>query len=239
MTSAADATSALVAAIQTGNVPALRQVLADHPSLASVPLGGAYGTRTGLHVVADWPGYFPNGPQVVGVLIEAGADPNARDPSEQRAEAPLHWAASSGDVDVAEALIDGGADVEMPDGSIGTPLDNAIGYACWHVARLLVARGATVDQPWHAAALGMLGQLEELLGDHPVPEEVSNAFWHACSGGQRRAAEYLLSRGADLNWVPDYAEGTPLDAASGDGTRRDNVISWLRDLGARSSNPDE
>jgi hypothetical protein len=26
-------------------------------------------------------------------------------------------------------------------------------------------------------------------------------------GGQRRAAEYLLSRGADLNWEPDYARG--------------------------------
>jgi hypothetical protein len=31
---------------------------------------------------------------------------------------------------VASALIDGGASVEAPDGSIGTPLDNAIGYAC-------------------------------------------------------------------------------------------------------------
>ena len=56
-----------------------------------------------------------------------------------------------------------------------------------------------------------------------------------CSGAQRRAAEYLLSVGADLNWVPDYAEGTPLDAASGEGTRRQNVISWLTELGARSS----
>jgi uncharacterized protein len=239
MTSPDDAKSALVAAIHTGDVSTVRQVLADHHSLASAPLGGRYGTRTALHAVADWPGYFPNGPQVVGILIEAGADPNARDPGEERAETPLHWAASSDDVDVAEALIDGGADVEVPNGSIGTPLDNAIGYACWHVARLLVARGAKVDQPWHAAALGMLGRLEELLGDHPEPEEVSKAFWHSCSGGQRRAAEYLLSRGADLNWVPDYAEGTPLDAASGDGTRRDNVISWLRDLGARSSNPVE
>jgi hypothetical protein len=53
------------------------------------------------------------------------------------------------------------------------------------------------------------------------------------------AAEYRLSRGADLNWEPDYAHGTPLDAASGLGTRQENVISWLRELGrphpARSS----
>ena len=143
--------------------------------------------------------------------------------------------ASSDDVDVAEALIDGGADVEAPDGSIGTPLDNAIGYSCWNVARLLVDRGAGVNEPWHASALGLLGRLEELLGSNPPTEEVSKAFWHACAAGQRRAAEHLLSCGAELNWVPDYAEGTPLDAAGGRSTRQDNVIAWLRELGARSS----
>ena len=150
----------------------------------------------------------------------------------------MHYAASSDDADVAEALIDGGADIETPDGSIGTPLDNAVGYGCWHVARLLVTRGARVDKAWHAAALGMLGRLEALLGSDPPAQDVSQAFWHACTGGQRRAAEYLLSRGADLNWEPDYAHGTPLDAASGPGTRQENVISWLRELGARSASSD-
>jgi hypothetical protein len=67
----------------------------------------------------------------------------------------------------------------------------------------------------------------------------SPARWHACSGAQRRAGEYLLGRGADLNWIPDYAEATPLDAATGNGTPRDNVISWLQDLGARSTGPTE
>jgi hypothetical protein len=134
-------------------------------------------------------------------------------------------------------LIDGGADLEAADGSIGTPLDNAIGYSCWHVARLLVARGAAVDKLWHAAALGMMDRLEELLRQRPAvdSEELSQAFWHACAGGQRRAAKHLLSHGADLNWVPDYAEGTPLDAAIGRGTRQENVITWLREQGARSS----
>ena len=236
MSSPDDATMGLVVAIRTGDVQALGQILSEHPGLASGPLRGPLGTRTALHVVTDWPGYFPNGPQIVGVLIEAGADPNGRSPGD---ETPLHWAASSDDVDVAAALIDGGADLEASDGSIGTPLDNAVGYACWHVARHLVARGARVDQPWHAAALGLLSRLEELLGDRPSPAEVSKAFWHACAGGQRRAAEHLLGRGADLNWIPDYATGSPLDAASGRGTRRENVIIWLRDLGARPADADQ
>jgi hypothetical protein len=112
--------AALVTAIRSGDIEAIQQLLRDRPGLASSPLGGPQGTRTAVHVVADWPG--------------------------------LHWAASSDDVDVASALIDGGADIEAPDGSIGTPLDNAIGYACSHVARRLVAGGAKVDKLWHAAA---------------------------------------------------------------------------------------
>ena len=237
----------LVFAIRGGSIDKIRRLLAGNPGLANARLGSRDdGTRTPLHVVADWPGYFPHGPQIVPLLIDAGADPNARttgrgaDPSgaiaSRGAETPLHWAASSDDVDVAQALIDGGADLETPDGSIGTPLDNAIGYGCWHVARLLAARGALVGKLWHAAALGMLDRLEDLL---PQPgtgkDQLSQAFWHACAAAQRRAAERLLDAGADLNWVPDYAEGTALDTAAGWGTRRENVIEWLRSKGAQSA----
>ena len=228
----------LALAIHRGDLAALRRLLTARPELASVRMigrkGPAGGWRTPLHAAADWPGYFPSAADAVNILIGAGANPND-DTGGGHPETPLHWAASSDDVDVAVALIDGGANLETPGGSIGTPLDNAVGYGCWHVARLLVERGATVMRPWHAAALGMLDRLVELLGDAPESDTVSQAFWHACSGAQRRAAEYLLGLGADLNWVPDYAEGTPLDAATGDGTRRENVIGWLRDLGARST----
>jgi hypothetical protein len=64
---------------------------------------------------------------------------------------------------------------------------------------------------------------------------VSQAFWHACAGGERRAAERLAAAGADLNWEPDYAHGTPLDTASGLGTRQENVIAWLKEEGAHSA----
>jgi ankyrin repeat protein len=231
----------LVVAIQTGDVDGVERVLASDAGLALSPLGGRHGTRTPLHVVADWPGYFPNGPQIVRILIAAGGDPNARDPA-LPSETPLHWAASSDDVDVARALIDGGADVNVPDGSIGTPLENAIGYGCWHVARLLAERGARVEKLWTAAALGMVDRLQELASDHdPEAEtdEVSQALWHACNAGQRRAAEFLLGEGANLNWIPDYAEGTPLDAAQQLGAQQQSVIGWLRERGARSADQDE
>jgi len=236
----------LLFAIREGDTAVVRRLVSERPEVVRARFGSQErGTGTALHMVTDWPGYFPGGPEIVRILIVAGADPAARTTARgsltpgPKSETPLHYAASSDDVDVAEALIDGGADIEAPDGSIGTPLDNAIGYSCWHVARLLARRGARIDKTWHAAALGMLERLEQLLELDADPGLVSQGFWHSCAAGQRRAAELLLSRGADLNWEPDYAYGTPLDAADGIGTRQENVITWLREQGARSASPSE
>ena len=52
-----------IAAIRAGDVATLQRLLADNPGLAASRLGGIAKGRTPLHVVADWPGYFPNGPQ--------------------------------------------------------------------------------------------------------------------------------------------------------------------------------
>jgi ankyrin repeat protein len=231
----------LTRVIHGGDLDALRRMVDERPELATAQMIGRKGPdggwRTPLHAAADWPGYFPAAPAAVALLLEAGADPND-DTGGDCPETPLHWAASSDDVDVAVVLIDGDADLETPGGSIGTPLDNAIGYGCWHVARLLVERGAPVDALWHAAALGMLGRLEELLAATRPPgeEDLNNAFWQACHGGQRRAAERLLAAGADINASPRYAGNqTPLDQAVAPDTRRGLLASWLREHGAISA----
>lgn len=222
-------------AIHTGDLEGLRRLLDENPGLASVKVlgrkeGGGWGTP--LHMVTDWPGYFPEGPPIVAMLVAAGADPNV-DTGGGAPETPLHWAASSDDVDVAAALIDAGARLDTPGGSIGTPLDNAVGYCCWHVARLLVERGAPVEKLWHAAALGLLAGLDELLAADPPPDQqaLDQAFWHACSGGQLRAAQRLLAAGAAPDASPEYANGqTPLEAAGGGDTRRGQLVEWLRSL---------
>jgi uncharacterized protein len=102
------------------------------------------------------------------------------------------------------------------------------------VARLLVQRGARVDKVWHAGAPGVLDRLDDLLVSGIDPEQISQGLWHACAAGQRCVAERLLSAGADLNWEPDGARGTALDAVTGLGTRQENVIEWLRSIGAPS-----
>jgi uncharacterized protein len=66
----------------------------------------------------------------------------------------------------------------------------------------------------------------------PTPDEITNAFWSACHGGQHGVAQYLLERGADLNWV-GYDGLTPFDAATRSGA--DELVEWLRDRGARSA----
>ena len=219
--------STTVQAIRTGDTATLATLLGEHPGLANARI---HGSRTPLLVVTDWPGYFPHGTAVVQLLIGAGADPNA-DTGGDRPETPLHWAASSDDADVAAALIDGGAELERAGGSIGTPLDNAVGYGCWNVARLLVQRSARVDKLWHAAALGLMLRMEELLAavPGPDPDDITEAFWQACHGGQRRTAERLLACGADPNGTPGYSDQTPAEAAADPGTQRDNLITRLRD----------
>jgi hypothetical protein len=132
-------------AVQGGDLDLVRRLIAGNPDLARARFVARGGSGTALHFVTDWPGYFPNGPDIVHLLIDAGADPNATTTGAGKPETPLHYAASSDDVDVAVALIDRGADLETPDGSIGTPLDNAIGYGCWHVARLW-RRGAPTSR---------------------------------------------------------------------------------------------
>lgn len=230
----------LTQAIHSGDLETLERMLRERPELAVVHMIGRLGIqggwRTPLHAATDWPGYFPGAPAAVALLLEAGADPND-DTGGDTPETPLHWAASSDDVDVAVVLIDAGAGLETPGGSIGTPLDNAIGYGCWHVARLLVERGGRVDKLWHAAALGMLARLEELLAAAPpTAEDLNGAFWQACHGGQLRAAERLLAEGADINASPDYASNqTALDQALKPDTRRDLLASWLREHGAKSA----
>lgn len=230
---------AAVDAIHAGDVTALKRLLIQHPELPSVAIraddnGGM--TRTLLHVATDWPGHFPNGADIVQVLVDAGTDVNARFTG-PHTETPLHWAASSDDVEVIDALLAAGADLEAHGAVIGggTPISDATAFGQWNAAQRLLERGAETTF-WEAAALGLSDRVENAFtkDQPPSSNEITEAFWGACHGGQRGVAQYLLEHGADINWV-GWDDLTPLDAA--ERSKADDLVAWLIAHGAQSSPP--
>lgn len=221
--------SAAVEAIRSGDVASLERALAQNPELVRVRVDGQ---RTLLHVATDWPGHFPNSTATVAALIAHGADVNSRFTG-RHSETPLHWAASTDDVAVLDVLLDHGADIEAAGAVIGggTALADAVAFGQWGAARRLVERGARTLL-WQAAALGLQDRVERCFQDQPAPtpDEITNAFWCACHGGQQAAAAYLLDRNADLNRV-GHDGLTPLDAASRSGAAE--LVEWLRGRGAK------
>jgi len=149
-------------------------------------------------------------------------------------ETPLHWAASNDDVELIDALLDAGADIEHPGSSIGggPPAESALGYTQWNALRRLYERDATMNLS-RAAALGLMPLVTELAtATPPEPDELAIAFWNSCRAGQLEAARYLAGRGADINWRAPWSGETPLDAARGKHQRA--VLAWLTESGATS-----
>ncbi len=229
---------AVVLAVQAGDLDGLRELLTGHPTLATAHLGDADPagmSRTLLHVATDWPGQFPRVAEVIHALVDAGADVNARFRGSHQ-ETPLHWAASSNDVAALDALLDRGADIEATGAVIanGTPLADARAFGNWDAALRLVERGAHTTLT-DSATLGLIDRVTAAFDTTPAPtsEETNRAFWGACHGGRLDCARYLLDRGAELNWIPDWEHLTPLDAAR----RREatELVTWLREQGAISA----
>jgi ketosteroid isomerase-like protein len=223
-------------AIRTGGAAAVEQLLREQPALARARLGDpARGqSRTLLHVVTDWPGNVPEAAAKVAALVAAGADVNARFTG-QHSETPLHWAASSDDVEALDALLDAGADIEA-DGAViggGTPMADAVAFAQWNAARRLLERGAHTNL-WQAAALGLADRVSDELAQSPprTHEDLDNALWCAAHGGQRETAELLLQRGADPACV-GHDQLTAAQAA--ERSEAHELAAWLREQADRPS----
>ena len=215
--------------IHSGDAAALTALLREHPALAGARIGDPQRgqSRTLLHVLTDWPGHFPNAAGKVAALVAAGADVSARFTG-PHGETPLHWAASSDDIDALDALLDAGADIEA-DGAViagGTPIADAVAFGQWNAARRLLERGARTNL-WQAAALGLLDRVQDTLAQTaPAQEDLDNALWCAAHGGQRETAELLLKRGADPTWI-GHDNLTAAQAAERSDARE--LAAWLRE----------
>jgi ankyrin repeat protein len=83
----------------------------------------------------------PTGPDGVRALLDAGADPNAR---QQGGFAPLHSAANRGDVRIIDLLLDADADPNTAADDGTTPLDFARKAGRDGAAAHLLSRGAVL-----------------------------------------------------------------------------------------------
>jgi uncharacterized protein len=151
------------------------------------------------------------------------ADPCLVRASDEYLKTPLHWAAEHDRRDVAQMLLDSGADLEATTSWGATALDWAATMGSTKVADLLLARGAKGMNLVAAASLGKLDLVREFLDsgaplaslaktapaepdDHWVADSarmkgdvMSHVFYCACRNGQTAVAALLLERGADVN----------------------------------------
>jgi len=145
---------------------------------------------------------------------------------------PLHRAVKGSAQEVIQLLLGSGCDVDATDDTNSQPLDLAIwnqrqlppSSRDFHIAQLLLARGATFDLTI-AAALGDLERATALLDQNPacVREVRANgkrALSTAVKFGHYEMVRLLLNRGADPNWPEaDSQRGASLHAAARIGDR--------------------
>jgi uncharacterized protein len=149
----AEGETALHAVARTGNVEAAKLLL---KAGADIEARETWGGQTPLHWAAS-----QNQPDMVRFLVSRGADPDSRATVrdwQRRVTAegrpkdmnrggftPLLFAARDGHVDSVKALLEGKANIDMPDPDGTTPLVLTLINAHWDTAKLLIDSGANVN----------------------------------------------------------------------------------------------
>ncbi len=224
-------------ACAAGDLDVLRGLLKNDPTLVRERNAG---DSTGLH-------HAVRHPDAVQLLIDHGADPNARDAGDNAS--PLHFAAANGVLESVRILLDAGADVQgagdLHDGEV-------IGWAARPgneaVINLLLERGAR-HHIFSAMALGNLDLVARVVEENPDSLlrrrsrfEARQTPLHAAVappdglGGEPNYAmlQLLIELGADLE-ATDSKGRTPLAIAM---LRRDREATrLLKEAGAREPQP--
>ena len=230
-------------ACASGDVAGMREHLGADPTLVHARHEG----MTALHL-AVWH------PDAVRVLLEHGADPNARQESDNAL--PLHFAASGGPLESVRLLLDAGSDVQ---GEGDDHRMDVIGWATLFaearrdVVDLLVERGAR-HHIFTAVALGDHTLIRRLVADDPGAlhrrlshnEQKQTALHYVIApadglvgglfrtGEHYRTLELLIELGADLE-ATDAKGRTPLAVAMLRGDRE--AMRILHAAGAKEPEP--
>lgn len=176
------------------------------------------------------------------VLINAGADVSVLD---HKGKAPLHYAAEYASIEVVEALLNNGADVNEETlerrgwSDYGmTPLFYAASRKDSAVAELLLSSGANVNHedsrgetPLHYASDAVAPLLLNAGADvHALSIYGRTPLFMAVERRQSQAAKLLIEAGAEVNLVDYFGGNTPLLTACVGGCG--DCIRLLLDAGA-------
>jgi ankyrin repeat protein len=172
---------------------------------------------------------------VAFLVVEHSQDVNTR--GFNKKETPLHVASRRGHVEVAQLLLELGADAEAQDHDRSTPLLLASKDGLAEVTRVLLGHGADIEARDHehrtplllASGLGHV-EVSRVLLEHGADMKAQDKFKRtALHRAQREdVARLLLKHGADANAL-DIKGRTPLHHASDSG--RVGIAKVLLDHG--------
>lgn len=155
----------------------------------------------------------------------------------------LIWACGKGRLTPIKILISAGANVNIRDSHNRTPMMVSAGNGKLNEIKLLLKNKASLDGALFAAADGDYVKVVEFLLEQDVDlEEVSDlglsALTSACASSTKKSAVIallLIEAGANVNFVRESDEQTPLKFASGHSTLK--VMQALIDHGAEIDGP--
>jgi ankyrin repeat protein len=204
---------AAVDAVVSGDLDTLRRLLREHPGLAAARSSRAHG-GTLLHYVSanGVEGYRqttpPNVVAIARLLLDAGADVNAKAVCYGGGDTPLGLTATSMHphtagvmIPLLEALVAAGAEVNGRDGGYG------IVRACLangqpEAAHSLMEHGADVDLE-EAAGMGRLDVVRRFVAPDATllhdatARQLAEGLKYACGYGREEVVRYLLAAGVD------------------------------------------
>lgn len=168
--------------------------------------------------------YFGARHKLINMLLDAGVDINAYNPSNYYALTPVQAAASRGDKDLIIKLVSGGARINQP--AVGDRGNTALQAACeWNPAsakerakkldliQYLIGRGAEINAP-------------------PAPNYGHTALQWAAFRGDMDVALLLIHHGANPNQPSGFYGQRALDVAAALG--RLDMVQFLLNVGALS-----
>lgn len=162
--------------------------------------------------------------EIASLYVAAGAPVEGHPDA---TETPLITAASLGQLDVAKALVAGGADLEARGTAVrdGTALAHAVHFGMPDVVDLLVASGARVSSVVEAAGVG---DVSGFLGETDDPRQLAEALQAAAVCDRLAVIDELVGAGVPVDVDIDGA--TPLHTAAWEGKAA--AVRRLLELGA-------